>query len=178
MNTFEKTISTETLFKGKIVSLEIQEVELPNGKTANREIVRHCGGASVVPITENGEIYLVKQFRKPYDEETLEIPAGKVDVGEDPKKCAIRELKEETGLTSDEIIHLTDMYPSPGFTDEIIHIYAAINVQSGYSNTDDDEFLSVEKHHISKLFEMIKTGKIKDAKTIAGVLLAEKVLNF
>jgi ADP-ribose pyrophosphatase len=177
MNTYEKTLSTNSIFKGKIINVELQDVLLPNGKTAKREIVRHCGGASVVPISEQGEIYLVRQFRKPYDEETLEIPAGKVDIGEKPLECAIRELKEETGLSSENIIHLTDMYPSPGFTDEIIHIYAATDVKVGNSKTDEDEFLSVEKYHITKIYEMIKSGKIKDSKTIVGVLFAEKILN-
>ncbi|MFZ5353537.1 MAG: NUDIX hydrolase [Bacillota bacterium] len=167
---YERTINKKNIFNGKIIKLDIHDVLLDNGKTAEREIITHPGGVAVIPITDDGFIYFVKQFRKPYEEEVLEIPAGKLEHGEDPRSCGLRELKEETGLTCEKVTFLTQMYPSPGYTDEKIHIYIAEGLQEGDYARDEDEFLNVCRYTLDEAYEMISTGIIKDAKTIIAVL--------
>ncbi|EPR13332.1 NUDIX domain-containing protein [Ruminiclostridium papyrosolvens] len=173
----EKTLKTEDIYKGNIIKVQNLTVSLPNGKEATRDIVLHPGASVVVPINEKGELYMVKQFRKPLDMTTLELPAGKLDsAGEDPKLCAERELMEETGLRAGKIEHLISIHTTPGFCNEVIHMYAATELTQGDSCTDEDEFLDVEKIHISKLVDMILNHEITDAKTIIGVMMAEKIL--
>jgi ADP-ribose pyrophosphatase len=167
----EKTIEVNKIYDGKIIQLEVQTVKLCNEKIAKREIIRHKGGVGIIAITENKEIIMVRQFRKPYDEELLEIPAGKIDLGEAPEVCAVRELKEETGFTADKVSYLNVMYPSPGYTDEKIYIYKAEGLHEGELSLDEDEFLNVEKYTLNHALEMVKTGKIKDAKSIIAILL-------
>lgn len=168
----EKTLIRKNIFTGKIIKLDVHEVILENQKTAEREIITHQGGVGVIPITDADEIVLVKQFRKPFECETLEIPAGKKEKNEQPLSCAERELKEETGITASHITFLADMYPSPGYTDEIVHIYKAEGLIYGDMSTDEDEFIEVFKYSIKEAVEMIKSGQIKDAKTIIAVLMA------
>ncbi|OPX43640.1 ADP-ribose pyrophosphatase [Ruminiclostridium hungatei] len=171
----EKTLKTEDIYKGNIIKVQNLTVSLPNGKEATRDIVLHPGASVVVPVNENGEIYMVRQFRKPLDFTTLELPAGKLDApGEDPKICAERELMEETGLRAENIEHLISIHTTPGFCNEVIHMYMATGLTQGESCTDEDEFLDVDKIHVSKLVDMILEHKITDAKTIIGVLLAER----
>ncbi len=173
----EKTLKTEDIYKGNIIKVQNLTVSLPNGKEATRDIVLHPGASVVVPINENGELYMVKQFRKPLDMTTLELPAGKLDsVGEDPRLCAERELMEETGLRARKIEHLISIHTTPGFCNEVIHMYAATELTQGDSCTDEDEFLDVEKIHVSKLVDMILNHEITDAKTIIGVMMAEKLI--
>ena len=176
MDYFEKTIKTEEIYKGNIIDVEKQTIVLPNGKTATRDIVRHMGASAVVPVTDSGEIYLVKQYRKPLDIVSLEIPAGKLDENEDPRECAIRELKEETGLVAGEIKKILTFHSTPGFSDEIIHIYIATELTCEEASPDEDEFISSRKYKLDDLLGMISTGVIADGKTIAGILFAEKVL--
>ncbi len=172
----EKTLETKEIYKGNIITVQSQIVSLPDGREASRDIVLHPGASVVVPINENGELYMVRQFRKPLDITTLELPAGKLDyVGEDPKECAQRELIEETGLRAKSIKHLISMHTTPGFSNEVIHMYCATGLEQGESDADDDEFLSVERFHVSKLVEMVLNHEITDAKTIIGVLLADKL---
>ena len=172
----EKTLETKEIYKGNIITVQSQIVSLPDGREASRDIVLHPGASVVVPINENGELYMVRQFRKPLDITTLELPAGKLDyVGEDPKECAQRELIEETGLRAKSIKHLITMHTTPGFCNEVIHMYCATGLEQGESDADDDEFLSVERFHVSKLVEMVLNHEITDAKTIIGVLLADKL---
>ncbi len=174
----EKTLKTEDIYKGNIIKVQNLTVSLPNGKEATRDIVLHPGASVVVPINEKGELYMVKQFRKPLDMTTLELPAGKLDFsGEDPKVCAERELMEETGLRAGKIEHLVSIHTTPGFCNEVIHMYAATELTQGDSCTDEDEFLDVEKIHVSKLVDMILNHEITDAKTIIGVMMAEKLLS-
>ncbi|EGD48723.1 NUDIX hydrolase [Ruminiclostridium papyrosolvens DSM 2782] len=174
----EKTLKTEDIYKGNIIKVQNLTVSLPNGKEATRDIVLHPGASVVVPINEKGELYMVKQFRKPLDMTTLELPAGKLDFsGEDPKVCAERELMEETGLRAGKIEHLVSIHTTPGFCNEVIHMYAATELTQGDSCTDEDEFLDVEKIHVSKLVDMILNHEITDAKTIIGVMMAEKILS-
>lgn len=176
MNLEEKTISQSYVYKGRIINMRVDEALLPNGKTAGREVVEHNGGVCVVALTENNEIYLVKQFRYPYGEVIYEIPAGKRDGNEEPLACGIRELKEETGMTAEKFIPLGELYPSPGYCGEIIWMYAAVGLTAGECDPDEDEFLQAEKFPLEKVTQMIMSGEIKDAKTQAAVLkLAELV---
>ncbi len=177
MEYFEKTIKTEDIYKGNIIEVQNLTVTLSNGKEATRDIVLHPGASVVIPINENGELYMVKQFRKPLDRTTLELPAGKLDsAGEDPKSCAERELMEETGLRAEKLEHLISIHTTPGFCNEVIHMYTATGLTQGEACTDEDEFLDVEKIHVSELVSMILEHRITDAKTIIGVLLAERKL--
>jgi len=173
----EKTVSEEHIYKGKIISVDLVTVTLPDGRQATRDIVRHPGASVVVPLNEKGEVYMVRQFRKPLDAETLEIPAGKLDPGEDPYICAERELKEETGLRAKEIKHLVSIHSTPGFSNEVLHMYSATGLSEGESCADEDEFISTERYPVADLIDMILNGKITDAKSIIGILLADKILN-
>jgi ADP-ribose pyrophosphatase len=173
----EKTLKTEDIYKGNIIKVQNLTVSLPNGKEATRDIVLHPGASVVIPYNGKGEIYMVKQFRKPLDITTLELPAGKLDSAmEDPKVCAERELIEETGLRAGKIEHLISIHTTPGFCNEVIHMYTATDLTQGDSCADEDEFLDVEKIHVSELVDMILNHKITDAKTIIGILMAEKLI--
>lgn len=171
MNLKEKQIEKNYIYEGKIIKVRKDNAMLPNGQTAIREVVEHNGGVCVAPLTDNDELIFVKQFRYPYMEEILELPAGKRDsVNEDPEKCGIRELKEETGAVTDKLISLGELYPSPGYCGEIIWMYLAQNLTYGDCNPDEDEFLEVYKIPLNKAVEMVLSGEIKDAKTQAAVL--------
>ncbi len=177
MDYTEKTLKTEDIYKGNIIKVQNLTVSLPNGKEATRDIVLHPGASVVIPISEKGELYMVKQFRKPLDITTLELPAGKLDsVGEDPKVCAQRELMEETGLRAGKLEHLISIHTTPGFCNEVIHMYTATKLTQGESCTDEDEFLDVEKIHVNDLVNMILNHEITDAKTIIGILMAERIV--
>jgi ADP-ribose pyrophosphatase len=173
----EKTIDVKKLFDGKIIKLELQTVELCNKNIAEREIIRHKGGVAVIPLTQNNEVILVRQFRKPYDEELLEIPAGKLETDEKPEICGARELKEETGYIAGKISFITIMYPSPGYTDEKIYIYKAEDLSEGSPSLDEDEFLNVEIFTLNQAVEMVKSGAIKDAKSIIAIMLLAAEIN-
>lgn len=170
MNLTEKTIKKEYIYRGKIVSLRCDEVSLPDGKQAHREILEHPGGACVICVRD-GKVALVRQYRYAYEEELLEIPAGKLQKGEDPLNAAKRELEEETGLVADSLKHLLTIYPSPGYCDEKIYIYEAHGVKEGKQHLDEDEFLSVVYLPVKEALEMIKCGEIKDSKTVAALLM-------
>jgi len=172
----EKTLSKKKMFQGNIIDVESWSVLLPNGKEATRDVVIHPGASVVIPMTEDGQIYMVRQFRKPIDKISLEIPAGKLDKGEDPLECAKRELKEETGLDTKDIRHLIDIHSTPGFSDEVLHLYVAKDLYEGESCADEDEFISTEKYQINTLIEMIMKNEITDAKTIIGILMADRLL--
>jgi ADP-ribose pyrophosphatase len=173
----EETLKSEDIYQGNIIKVKNLTVSLPNGKEATRDIVMHPGASVIVPMNENGELYMVKQFRKPLDMTTLELPAGKLDsAGEDPKLCAERELMEETGLKAGKVEHLISIHTTPGFCDEVIHMYAATELIQGNSCTDEDEFLDVERIHVSKLVDMVLNHQITDAKSIIGILMAERIL--
>ena len=167
MNLQEKKLKSKTIYSGKIVKLEVDEVELPDGKTSFRECVRHSGGAAVLLINE-GKILLVNQFRYLYNKPIYEIPAGKLNEGEDPKIAAARELEEETGYRA-QLSHLLDIYPTPGYTDEIIHIYYAENYEVTAQKLDEGEFLRYCFIDIDKALKMIESGEITDAKTIVAL---------
>ena len=169
----EKTKKQEYIYKGKILSLRKDEVVLPDGKSAVREVVEHCGGSTVL-CEKDGKILLVKQLRYPYQEITLELPAGKLNQGETPEQTAIRELEEEGGIIAGSVKKLFDVYPTPAYTNEIIRIYQAEDIKEGKSNLDEDEFLSAVWIDKKELKLMIDRGEIKDAKTLIALLYALK----
>ncbi len=164
----EKTIAKNYIYKGKIVNLRCDDAELPNGEPCKREVIEHSGGASVLCVRE-GKVALVRQFRYAYGEEVLEIPAGKLNAGEDPAEAAKRELEEETGLVAQGIRHLFTLYPTPGYTNEKIYIYEVSSVKEGKQHLDEGEFLNVQYIPVSEVLEMMDRGEIKDAKTIVAL---------
>ncbi|MBO5232077.1 MAG: NUDIX hydrolase [Clostridia bacterium] len=176
MNLEEKQISAEYKFKGKIINLRVDEALLPNGATATREVVEHNGGICVVPLTEKGEILMVEQYRYPYSEVVLEIPAGKRDGDEEPLEGGKRELKEETGAIAENYTFLGELYPTPGYCGEIIYMYLATGLSYGETNPDEDEFLNIKRIPLEKAVEMIMNGEIKDAKTQTAILKTERLL--
>lgn len=175
-NLIEKQVSSEYVFDGKLLHVYNDEVLLPDGTKATREYIKHQGAVAVVPVTEDNEIIVVRQYRYPIGRVTIEIPAGKLDKGEKPIDAAKRELSEETGVECADITYIGGLYPSVAYTDEIIHIYMAKNLKYGKSHTDDDEFLEVEKIAIDKFVDMIMSGEIMDSKTQAAVLKVAKIL--
>lgn len=171
MNLTEKQLAKKYVYNGKIINLRVDDALLPNGKTALREVVEHPGGVCVAALTDQDEILLVKQFRYPYMEEILEIPAGKRDSKDEaPLECGKRELREETGAVAGEFVFLGELYPTPGYCDEVIYIYAAKNLTFGETDPDDDEFLDVIKMPFNEALERVLSGEIKDAKTQTAVL--------
>lgn len=173
----EKTVSTKKIFDGKIIKVRLDEVTMPDGRTAQREIVGHPGGVGVVALTDNNEIITVRQFRKPLEKAIYEIPAGKLDPGEEHRVCGMRELEEETGYRAESFEYLGFIYPSPGFTDEVTHIYLARGLYAGHVNPDPDEFLDIVKIPISEAARMVMDNEISDAKTVAGILKTVIKLN-
>ena len=167
MNLTEKKLSSRTVYDGKILKLTVDEVQLPDGNKSVRECVRHCGGAAVLLVL-GGKVALVKQHRYLYGKDIYEIPAGKLEAGEDPAKGAARECEEETGYRA-EVEKLLEIYPSPGYTDEIIHIFLAKNARYVGQRTDEGEFLTCEFVPLEKVVEMIDCGEICDAKTVTAV---------
>jgi ADP-ribose pyrophosphatase len=172
----EKILYREKKFKGNIIELETYGVELPDGRNATRDVVVHPGASVVIPINNDNEVYMVRQFRTPIEKELLELPAGKLDKNEAPRDCALRELKEETGLSAGKIEHIISIHTTPGFSNEVIHVYLATELEVGSSNADPDEFILCEKHHIDDLVNMVFEHKITDAKTIIGLLSAVKII--
>ncbi|RBP45572.1 NUDIX hydrolase [Garciella nitratireducens] len=166
----EKTIGTKKIFKGKIINLRVDNVLLENGNTSTREIVEHNGGVAILAINKNGNVFLVKQFRKPFEKELIELPAGKLESGEKPEECAIRELEEEIGYKANKIEKLNSIYTSPGFSNEIIHIFLALDLQKTKIHRDENEFMDVIEISLEEAKKMIDTGQIHDAKTIIGIL--------
>lgn len=171
MNLEEKQLEKEYIYEGRIIKLRRDKALLPDGNTALREVVEHNGGVCVAALTNENEVLMVRQYRYPYSEVVLEIPAGKRDSkDEEPLLCGKRELKEETGARAEKFIFLGELYPTPGYCGEIIWMYAATGLTFGETEPDEDEFLTVEKVPLEKAVEMIMAGEIKDAKTQAAIL--------
>ncbi|WP_246073021.1 NUDIX hydrolase [Paenibacillus dokdonensis] len=164
----EVTISTKPIFEGKIISLQIDTVELPDGSAASREIIKHPGAVAVIAV-HGDKIIMVDQFRQAMGRCELEIPAGKLEKGEDPLEAAKRELQEETGYVCKNIKLLHSFYTSPGFADEIIHLYVAEELESGDAAPDEDEFLELYELSLAEAEEAVASGRISDAKTIMAV---------
>lgn len=177
----EKKVRGEVIFDGKVMRVERDEITLPNGKEAFREVVRHPGAVCIVPITTEGEVILVRQYRYPHKDVLLEIPAGKLEAGERDSaqtiaEAALRELKEEVGVTPERFTYIGALYPSVAILDEVIFMYLAEGLQFGETSPDEDEFLETVKIPLDELCEMIVRGDVPDAKTQAGVLKASYIL--
>lgn len=177
MELTEKKLSSEEIFDGVAIHLYRDEVLLPNGKQGVREVIRHPGAVCVLPITDEGNVIFVNQFRYAFNKVTLEAPAGKLDKGELPLEAAKRELREETGLSANNIVYLGEMYTTPALIDEIIHLYLATGLVSGEQDLDEDEFINVSEMPLTEAVDMVMNGSIKDSKTQTLILKAEKYLN-
>lgn len=176
MEYIEKRVKSEDIYKGKIVHVHIDDVELIDGSFSKREIVEHDGGVTVIPVDSDGSVYCVRQFRYAFGESILETPAGKLEKGEDPFECAVRELSEETGFTAGEYVYLGEFYPSPGYCHEKLYAYLALDLKKGEAHLDEGEFLDVVKYPLDTLVDMAMNNELKDAKTIIAVLKAKRYL--
>lgn len=170
-------ISSKRVYDGKTIDVDLDTVRFPNGKSGELEMVRHPGAAAIVPFLsdpkgDDPQVMLIRQYRYAADGFIYEIPAGKLDEGEDPRVCAERELLEETGCTARRVERLTTIYTTPGFTDERIHLFMADGLEQGESAHEEHEFISIEKMTLSRALELIEEGAITDAKTVCGLLFA------
>lgn len=167
----EKTIQTQEIFSGKVVSLYVEDVELPNGNTSKREIIRHPGAVAIIAVTDENKLVMVEQYRKALGRTIVEIPAGKLEKGEKPAVCARRELEEETSYECKTLELLVSFYTSPGFADEIVHVYLAkgLTKKENSAPLDEDEFVNIEKLTLDEAAKYIETKKICDAKTVFAV---------
>ncbi|MFS0672736.1 NUDIX domain-containing protein [Ornithinibacillus sp. 179-J 7C1 HS] len=176
MNKFEeKTISSKSIYNGKVVKLQVDDVTLPNGKLSKRELIKHPGAVAIIPITKENKIVLVEQYRKPLEKSIVEIPAGKLEPGEKPESTAIRELEEETGYTARNVTKLTSFYTSPGFADELMHIYFAKDIEKLEvpPAMDEDEFVEILELSLDEARKLVEEQRIHDAKTIYAILYLE-----
>lgn len=172
MNFNEKTITSEKKFEGRIFNVEVLNVELPDGKKGYRELVNHPGGVGIVALTDDNKILMVRQYRKPIEKDIIEIPAGKLEKGEDPLVCGKRELEEETGYRAKEFVSLGYLYPSPGFANEVTHLYLAWGLEKGNVNPDEDEYLDILELSVNDIYSAIMKNEINDAKTVIGFFKA------
>lgn len=166
----EETLETKPIFEGRMISLQVDTVRLPNGETATREIVRHPGAVAVIALSD-GKMIVVEQFRKPLGKAQVEIPAGKLDAGENPADAALRELEEETGYRANKLVHVQSFSTSPGFADEVVHLYFADELSKGEVRLDDEEFLTCEAISLDEALAYVREGRICDAKTLMAVYL-------
>lgn len=176
MDISEKKLTSELMMKGIIVNVYHDKAELCDGRIVGREVVEHPGGVTILPVDEEGNCYMVQQYRYPMQKLMLEAPAGKLEPGEDPMECAVRELSEETGFTADELIYLGAHASSPGYSTEVLHIYLARGLHAGDVHPDDGEFLNLEKHSMQELMDLIMNNQLEDAKTVIAVLKAARIL--
>ena len=174
---YEKTLSSEVIFEGRVITLTNDVALLENGETAGREVVHHHGGACILPYFEDGTICMVRQFRYAMQQELWELPAGKLEKGEDPFLAAQRELEEECGLTADHYTSLGQFYPTVGYDTEIIYMWVATGLHKTQMHLDADEFLTPDRVPLQKAYERVMSGEIKDGKTIAGVLKLKALLD-
>ncbi len=171
----EKKLSSQEIFDGVAIHLYKDEILLPDGNKGIREIIRHPGAVCVLPINENGEAFFVNQFRYAMDKVTIEVPAGKLEKGEDPKEAALRELSEETGISAENIFPIGELYTTPALIDEVIYMYIATELTQGEQHLDEDEFVNAIKIPLSEAVEMVMNGEIKDSKTQICILKADKL---
>ena len=177
MDLTEKTLSSEKIYDGHILHVRRDTIELPDGSRGYREVVDHHGGVCVLALDDENRVLMVSQYRYPYEKVLREIPAGKLEYGEDPAQAAIRELKEETGAVAGDFRPLGELYPSPGYCGEVIRMYLARDLTFGETHLDKDEFLDLERVPFDQLVEQVLAGEIRDAKTIAAVLKGKLLLN-
>ena len=176
MDMTEKTLENQRVFDGVLLHLDVDTVALPNGQEARREVVRHPGGVCVLPLHADGTVSVVRQFRYPYKEIVTELPAGKLEPGEDPFDAIQRELSEETGFTAGEWHDMGLFYPTPGYTDERLHLYFARHLTPGQTHPDEDEFLEGSRVSLDDLLDQVMKGELKDGKTIALILKVKRFL--
>ncbi len=176
MDNTERLIKQICSFKGVITKTHLDRIKLSNGRESLREVVEHPGGVTVIPVDDNGDVWCVRQYRYPMERHMLETPAGKMETGEEPLSCAVRELSEETGIKAKEMIFLGKVCPSPGFCTEVLYIYLALGLDYGKSHPDENELLDVEKHSLDELFRMVMDNELDDAKTVIAVLKAKLYL--
>lgn len=176
MHLQEKTLTSDVKYEGPIFTVTHDTAELENGNTAVRDVLHHHGGVCVIPITEDNEILLVKQFRYPFQTVTREVPAGKLEKGEDHAECGRRELLEETGCTCEEYIYLGEMLPTPAYNTEITHIYLAKGLSFSSQQPDEDEFIDVERIPLAEAVKQVMDGSIRDGKTQIAILKAARLL--
>lgn len=177
MHLDEKTINSDVIYEGVIFTITHDTVELENGNNAIRDVLLHHGGVCVIPVTDENEIFLVKQFRYPFHTTTREVPAGKLEKGENHAECGRRELLEETGCTCDEYIYLGEMLPTPAYNSEVTYMYMARGLHYEKQSLDPDEFLDVEKIPLADAVQLVMDGKIRDGKTQIAILKAARILN-
>ncbi|WP_058307521.1 NUDIX hydrolase [Gracilibacillus massiliensis] len=168
----EKTTKTQSIFNGKVIDVQVDDVLLPDGKSSKREIVKHPGAVAIIPITQDNKIIFVKQYRKPLEKTLIEIPAGKLEEGESPNITVLRELEEETGFTTNHLQYITSFYTSPGFADEIIYLYETNSLEKVLEPKalDEDEFVELMELSIEEAEKLIATQEIHDAKTLYAIL--------
>lgn len=172
----EKTLESRRVFDGRLLRMDVDTVSLPNGEQSVREVVHHPGGVCVLPLHDDGTVSVVEQFRYPYKEVVAELPAGKLEPGEDPDDAIRRELSEEVGLTAAEWHKMGVFYPTPGYTDEVLRLYFARGLSQGSCHPDDDEFLAPRRVPLAELVDRVMDGTLKDGKTIALVLKVQRFL--
>lgn len=172
----EKTISTEKIYDGVVINLRKDKVTVENG-TSYREIIEHNGGAVIAALTDENKMVMVRQYRKPAERVMLEVPAGKIDAGENPLTTAVRELKEETGYTAKNIEFLSVFFPSVGYSEEKLYLYMATGLTPGETDFDENEAIDIEEMDIEQLYQMVLNGEICDGKTIIAVLMAHDRVN-
>ena len=170
MELFEKTLHETEIFNGRIIRVHLDEVELPNGNLASREIVEHPGGVCVAALSDRGTLQFVRQCRYPYHRVLLELPAGKLEQGEEPLQAGLRELEEECGLRADKVVSLGCVYPTVAYCSEIIYLYLATGLHKTQQHFDDDEFLETEEIALQDAVRMVMDNEITDSKTVAAVL--------
>ena len=173
----EPTIESKRIYEGSIINVRVDTVRLPNGNTATREVVEHSQAVCIVPIDDDGNVVLVRQYRKPAEEALLEVPAGGVEEGEVSEEAVLRELQEEIGYTAGKLVHLSSFWVAPGWATEFMHAYLATELTPSRLDPDEDEIIQVVRVPFDEAVAMFKTGEIKDGKTISSLLLAQPILH-
>ncbi len=174
----EPTIGTKRIYEGNIINVRVDTVRMPSGRDATREIVEHSHAVCIVPIDNDGNVVLVRQYRKPAEDALLEVPAGGVEDGEISEEAVLRELQEEIGYTADHLEHLSSFWVAPGWATEYMHAYLATGLRESRLDGDEDENIEVVRLRFDEAVSMLKTGEINDGKTIAALLLAQPLLDF
>lgn len=173
----EDTVDSQRIYEGSIINVRVDTVRMPNGVSARREVVEHSPAVCIVPVDENGNVILVRQYRKPAEAPLLEVPAGGVEEGEVSEEAVLRELQEEIGYTAGKLVHLSSFWVAPGWATEFMHAYLATELTPSRLDADEDENILVERVPFADAVAMFKTGEIQDGKTIASLLLAQPLLS-
>lgn len=173
----ETTLSSKGVFTGGLLDVRVDEVRLPNGKTSTREWIKHPGAAVMIPVLPDGKIGLIRHFRYPVQEELIELPAGKFNSGEEPEKCALRELEEEIGYRAGKLTFIANIHPAVGFASEKMWVFLAEDLEKSEKSPDPDEFVKLLPTTLEKAVRMVWEGQITDGKTIIGIVWAERLLS-